>query len=35
MLTTVFLGKSHVWEKSGSWDMGENALGQSSCRIFK
>ena len=23
------------WEKSGSWAMGQNALGQSDCRIFK
>ena len=27
--------KSHTLEKSGSWDMGENALSQSDCRIFK
>ena len=27
--------KSHTWEKSGSWDMGQNVLGQSDCRIFK
>ena len=27
--------KSHTWEKSGSWDIGENALGQSDYRIFK
>ena len=31
----VFLHKSHIWEKSGSWDMDQNALGQSDCRIFK
>ena len=27
--------KSHIWEKSGSWDMGQNALGQSDYRVFK
>ena len=27
--------KSHIWEKSGSWDIGQNALGRSDCRIFK
>ena len=27
--------KSHTWEKSGSWDMGQNALDQSDCSIFK
>ena len=35
ILSTVFLHKPHVWEKSGSWDMDQNALGQSDCRIFK
>ena len=29
------LQKSHIWEKSDSWDMGQNALGQSYYRIFK
>ena len=29
------LTKPKFWEKSGSWDMGENALGRSDCRIFK
>ena len=29
------LGKPRVWEKSGSWDMGQNTLGQSDYRIFK
>ena len=27
--------KSHSLEKSGSWDMGQSALSQSDCRIFK
>ena len=27
--------KSHTWENSGSWDMGQNALDQSDCSIFK
>ena len=27
--------KSHTWEKSGSWDIGQNALNQSDCSIFK
>ena len=27
--------KSHAREKSGSRDMGQNALGESDCRIFK
>ena len=27
--------KAHTWEKSGSWDMGQDALGQSDCSIFK
>ena len=31
----MFLHKSHTWEKSGSWDIGQNALGQSDCSIFK
>ena len=31
----VFLYRSCTWEKSGSWDMGQNALSQSDCRIFK
>ena len=35
MLTAVFLHKFHTWEKSSSWDMGQNALGQSDCRICK
>ena len=26
---------SHTWERSGSWDLGQNALSQSDCRIFK
>ena len=35
MLIDVFLHGSHTWEKSGSWDMGQNALSPSDCRIFK
>ena len=31
----MFLHKSHIWKKSGSWDMVQNALGQSDYRIFK
>ena len=27
--------KSHTWEKSGSWDMGQTALNQSDGIIFK
>ena len=27
--------KSHTWEKSSYWDMGQNALDQSDCIIFK
>ena len=34
MLFTVFLRKSHIREKSGSWDKGQNALSLSDCRIF-
>ena len=29
------LGKLRVLGKSGSWDMGQNALGQSDCSVFK
>ena len=38
MLFALFLHKSHIYEKSGSWDMGQNALGvynQSDWRTFK
>ena len=31
----LFLHKSHTYEKSGSWDMVQNALCQSDWRIFK
>ena len=31
----VCLNKFHIWENSGSWDMAQNALGQSDCRIFQ
>ena len=33
IITAVFLHKSHTFEKSGSWDMGQNALDQSECSI--
>ena len=33
ILSAVFLHKSHTWENT--WDMGQNALGQSDSRIFK
>ena len=29
------LAQISYWEKSGSWDMGKNVLGQLDCRIFK
>ena len=35
MLFTVFLHKSYIWEQFSSWDIGQNALGQSHYRIFK
>ena len=35
MLVGVFLRKSHIWEKFGSWDMGQSALSQSDNRICK
>ena len=31
----VCLNKFHVWESSGSWDMDQNALGQSDCQSFQ
>ena len=31
----MFLCKSHIWEKSGSLDMCQNATGQLDSRIFK
>ena len=34
MLFAAFLHKSHIWEKS-FWDVGQNPLSQSDCRIFK
>ena len=34
ILFAVFLYKSHIWENSGSWDMGQNVLSQSDCRFF-
>ena len=35
ILFDVFFHKSHIWEKSGSWDTDQNTLGQSDCRSFK
>ena len=35
IIFAVFLHKSHTWENSGSWDVGQNALNQSDCSIFK
>ena len=35
ILIEVFLHKFHTSGKSGSWDMGQNALGQLDCRICK
>ena len=35
ILFAVLLHKAHIWEKSGSLDMGQNAPGQSDCGIFK
>ena len=29
------MNKSHIWEKSSSWDMGQNALSQLDFRILK
>ena len=31
----MFLHSSHIWEKSGSWDIDQKALDQSAGRIFK
>ena len=33
-LSFIF-GKLHIWENSGFWDIAQNALGQSDCRIFQ
>ena len=35
ILFAVFLHYSCTWEKSGSWNMGQNAVGRSDYRIFK
>ena len=35
ILFAVFWLKSHTWEKFGSWHLGQNALKQSDCSIFK
>ena len=34
-LFTIFLNRSYIWEKPGSWDMGQNTVGQSDCTNFK
>ena len=34
-IIAIFLQKSYIWEKPGSLDIGQNALGQSDRRIFK
>ena len=31
----VFLHKSYIWKKPFFWDIGQNALSQSDCRVFK
>ena len=31
----MFLCKSYIWGKSGSWDVDQSAPSQSDCRIFK
>ena len=31
----VCLNIFHIWQNSGSWDMAQNALGQSDCGIFQ
>ena len=33
--TLCVLHKSHIWENFCSWDMGQNVLSQSDCRIFE
>ena len=35
ILFVVFLHKSNIWEKFGSWYMGQNAVCQWDCRILK
>ena len=34
-ITCCASAESLYWEKSCSWDVGQNALSQSDCRIFK
>ena len=29
----MFLQNSHIWEKSGFWDVNENVVGHSECRV--
>lgn len=31
----IFFYKSHICEKSFSWDTDQNVIGKSGCRIFK
>ena len=35
MLFAVLQRKSNIWQKSCSWEVGQNFLNQSDCRIFK
>ena len=35
LLFAVFLLNSYIWENSCSWNIGQNVLSQSDCRIFK
>lgn len=36
ILIAVWFDKaSHIWEKSGFWDIGQNGIGQSDCRVLK
>ena len=32
---SVCLNRFYIWKNSGFWDMAQNALGQSDCRIFQ
>ena len=34
MLLFIFHLQSHIWQKSGSWIMSQNAVSQSNCRIL-
>ena len=35
IICCVFLHKSYIWEKSCSWDIGQNALSQLDCMFLK